>query len=261
MKRALHTIFCGTLSLVIAGCLLTASPIWADDAATITESVRSDAPHYPTEKIKKTITDILSKPEFSTEETQRNLRYTGKPDVSDKKRTGWGESLAEFMQYLASLAEFILWLAAFVLIVLMVVYRSRWLHLFSARSSPPESIIPERLFGLDVRQEHLPADIVAAAMALWSGGRVLEAISLLYRGALSRLMIGHGVMIASSATEGECLQRVNGAVHAELAHYFGMLTQVWLVAVYAQRLPDAATVKALCEGFNAHFVQPESIRP
>ncbi len=236
------------LCSLVAFCFLVAQPIRAED-------------RQPTSaEIKKTITEILGKPEFKTQEMQKKLHYMGKKNERDQSSDSWVQGLAEFIGYLASFLEFILWLCVFIIIVLVIVYRDRWLRLFPSASASlfSKSTVPNVLFGLDVRQESLPADIPGEARFLWSRGKTTEAMSLLYRGALARLIIRHGVAISGSATEGECLQRVSQTAHTELAQYFGMLTHAWQITVYAHRLPEDGAVRELCEGFNHHFEKTAS---
>ena len=79
------------------------------------------------------------------------------------------------------------------------------------------------------------------------------ALSLLYRGALSRLVHDHGVAIHGASTEGECVALARRALHAEGGAFFERLVGAWQVAVYAARRPDPASVSALFDGFDAHF--------
>ncbi len=252
-KRARRALYA-----LIASSVLIAQPVWADNASALPEKLPPGASHYPAEPIKKIITDILANPEFETQKAQKNLRYIGKPNETDPASGEWARELAEFVQYLASFFEFLLWLCAFIVVVLVIVYRDRWLRLFSTGSSFSKSAIPEMLFGLDIRQESLPADIPAEVMSLWARGKAIEAISLLYRGTLAMLIAHHGVAITASATEGECIQRVNDTTRTELAQYFVMLTHIWQITVYAHRLPQSGVVQTLCEGFRHHFERPLS---
>ena len=65
------------------------------------------------------------------------------------------------------------------------------------------------VMGMEVSPETLPADVPAAAWALWQQGRHQEALGLLYRGAISRVIELGRVEIQESDTEGDCLRRVD----------------------------------------------------
>jgi hypothetical protein len=102
------------------------------------------------------------------------------------------------------------------------------------------------VMGLEVTPESLPPDIPGSAWQLWQQGLRQQALGLLYRGAISRL-IEHGrVEIHEADTEGDCLRRVADA--GGLAHpgYFRGLTAVWIELAYAGQAPADAAVEALC---------------
>jgi hypothetical protein len=103
--------------------------------------------------------------------------------------------------------------------------------------------------GLDIRPESLPENIGAAALELLEAGREREALSLLYRGALSRAVHRYGLPILPSATEGEALRAVNATLDPPRAAYFADLVALWQRAVYAGELVSAKPIDRLCRGF------------
>ena len=105
--------------------------------------------------------------------------------------------------------------------------------------------------GLDIRPESLPENIGAAALELLEAGREREALSLLYRGALSRAVHRHGIAILPSATEGEALRAVNATLDPPRAAYFADLVTLWQHAVYAGERVSAKPIDRLCRGFAA----------
>ena len=102
---------------------------------------------------------------------------------------------------------------------------------------------------LDVRLESLSDDVGAAAWALWQAGRVPEAMSLLYRGALSRLIHQYRVPITSSATEGECLDLARARLEPPTLRYVTQVVRAWEASIYGGRALSAAMGEALCTGF------------
>jgi len=102
---------------------------------------------------------------------------------------------------------------------------------------------------LDVRPESLPDDVGAAAWALWQADRVPEALSLLYRGALSRLIHQYGVPITASATEGECLELARARLEAPPLRYVTQVVRAWEASIYGGRALSSAMGEALCTGF------------
>lgn len=95
---------------------------------------------------------------------------------------------------------------------------------------------PTTLFGLDLDEASLPADVIEAARAAWPE-QPRVAFSLLYRGALAYLVRVRGLRISESATEGECVWIVRGRM-ADLAVDFEELTRVWQRLAYGRRIPE-----------------------
>lgn len=106
--------------------------------------------------------------------------------------------------------------------------------------------VPTVVMGMDVAPESLPADIPGRALELWKVGRRHEAMSLLYRGAISRLISSVGVEIAESDTESDCLRRVRSSAENH-AGYFGHLTDAWMRLAYARVVPADPEMESLCE--------------
>ena len=102
------------------------------------------------------------------------------------------------------------------------------------------------VMGMDVRPETLPGDVPSAAWALWCHGRQQEALGLLYRGAISRVMEVARVEIRESDTEGDCVRRVDLAGAAAHPDYFRGITGAWSRLAYAGVCPAQREVEALC---------------
>ncbi|MBL4847911.1 MAG: DUF4129 domain-containing protein [Planctomycetes bacterium] len=130
-------------------------------------------------------------------------------------------------------------------------YRAR-LSLLLATPSEPERnegvVVPEVLMGLDLRAESLPDDIARAAAKAQAKGDAREALSLLYRGALARLIPDLELKIDASATEGDCLAGVKKARGP--AKYFARLTKQWQLVAYGHRDLDASEIEALCAEYD-----------
>jgi hypothetical protein len=122
-----------------------------------------------------------------------------------------------------------------------------------AARTPTGANRPERRFGLDLAPESLPGDLTGAARAAWAEGRTTFALSLLYRGALIRLVDHHGLVIPESATELECVALVTRAPERRASSLFHALTAAWVGARYAARPPADEAFDALCDGFDRAF--------
>jgi hypothetical protein len=95
----------------------------------------------------------------------------------------------------------------------------------------------------------LPSNIGAAARALWQRGDRRGALSLLYRGLLSRLTHVHRVPIVDSSTEGDCLVLLSGRVPPPTVEYATQLVDAWRSFVYGGAETPEPAVYALCDGF------------
>jgi hypothetical protein len=105
---------------------------------------------------------------------------------------------------------------------------------------------PSALFGMDLAPEKLPEDVAAAAAGLAREGRLREALSLLYRGALSELVHKRGLQLLPSHTEGEAVQLAG-------VPYFAALVDVWRAFAYGNRPLEAGRVEALAQGYREAF--------
>ncbi len=90
---------------------------------------------------------------------------------------------------------------------------------------------------------------VARRSQLLEAGRPRDALSLLYRGALSRAVHRYGVAIDESFTEGEALRAVNERLEPPRAAYVSDLVGVWQRVVYAGEDRRTGGDRRLCRGF------------
>ena len=102
------------------------------------------------------------------------------------------------------------------------------------------------VMGMEVSAASLPEDIPEAAWRLWQGGSRQEALALLYRGAISRVMELGRVEIQESDTEGDCLRRVEQSGAVAHPDYFRGITRAWIGLAYAGIAPSDAEVEAIC---------------
>lgn len=185
---------------------------------------------------KDTITEVKAHEDFTVHSMELKHR---KPSSWNGYPGGWLPVLGQILFYTL--------LGAVIASVIWLVWKNR--HLFKAgsfakrirRAAPQAKVV----MGMDVAPESLPADIPAVAMELWRVGRRQEAMSLLYRGSISKLITGRGVEIAESDTESDCLRRVEAEAIAE-AGYFAGLTEAWVLLAYGRSAPPDRTMEDLC---------------
>ncbi len=103
------------------------------------------------------------------------------------------------------------------------------------------------VMGMEISPESLPTNVPDAAWTLWQQGLYQEALGLLYRGSISRVMELSNVEIHESDTENDCLRRVKSAGSAAHPDYFCSITGIWIRLAYAQVNPAESEVILLCE--------------
>ena len=141
--------------------------------------------------------------------------------------------------------------------VALLIWRYRdWLRTFVSRQVPPKPEItrpvPSQLFGLELATETLPDDIAATAEQLWAT-QPREALGLLYRGLLSRLLHDFDLPLKSADTEGQVLARIHQLQQPQLLAFSDDLTRHWQNLAYGHRLPPALAQQQLCRDWRALF--------
>ena len=195
------------------------------------------------------IAEVLKAPEFphQVDIKRWQRRDPGEAPVEDGKpqrRSSGGFNLGAG---LARAVQVIFWVAAIGALAYALWWAARMLP--RSRDAAPEPYRPPAsLFGMELAPDKLPADVAAAALELARGGRLREALSLLYRGALSDLVHRRGVELLSSHTEAEVLVLAQKALPAQ-GWYLENLVKAWRLSAYARRDPTAADVERLANDF------------
>ena len=196
------------------------------------------------------IRKVLASPEFSHHKDVTRWYYTGKEKEATKPT-----ELPAFLRALSLLlgkgAGILLWTAALLLVAVALYYLIKFRPEPRLRNAPAYRP-PDALFGFDLAPESLPDDVAGAAKELARAGRLREALSLLYRGALSTLLHRHHLAFDPGDTEGDCTLTVGIKLPAS-ADYFSRLVGAWQTLAYAARSPDANSVERLCDEWRPHF--------
>jgi hypothetical protein len=158
--------------------------------------------------------------------------------------------LGDFGRFMSDTSRLLVYGLAIVLVALLAVGLRDLVQLRTlARRRAAAAGAVSHVRDLDVRPESLPDDVGAAAWALWQAGQVPAALSLLYRGALSRLIHRFAVPIGAATTEGECLELSRGIVGDVAQRYLTQLVRAREANTYGGRTLSAAMGEALCTGF------------
>ena len=241
------------LAACVAACLalgLASSACAAAPGEPAPASGAANAPigtYLTREEIRAAAAKLRADPNLGGEKTLRTLRWNETKQEKASPPPAW---LTRLFDFFAQSSSLLLWIVGAACAAIAVVWAIRMLRERVPVAAVPESRVTS-VHGLDIRPESLPADIGAAARALLEAGREREALSLLYRGALSRAVHRHGVVIPASATEGEALRAVNARLDPPRAAYFSDLVALWQRAVYAGERVMREPIDRLCRGFAA----------
>ena len=244
------------LLLVVGLTLSFHPPAKADDAKPL-------SPQSAGQSIKS----LLDKPPFKNPETVTRYRFAEEKPATqnkahrDEKLPAWLQALLDSLnnnafKHVAQALEVLLWSLLVVALALLAWRYRDWLHAFVSRTSSPTQKTPKptptQLFGLELGTETLPDDIPALAEQLWPT-QPREALGLLYRGLLSRLLHDFNVPLKSADTEGQILERVHLLQQPQLLAFSDELTQHWQNLAYGHHLPPAAAQQKLCSDWRALF--------
>lgn len=241
----------GLTLLLLAGLFAT---------ATLHGQQETAPPDASAAGVEKTLSEIYARPEFK--EHFREVK-SWVPDDAGKGDLNHSDSFftGDVSPFLGQVFYGVL-LAG---LALLLFFAIRWLvrnwHLLGFRMpARPVRQGPRIVMGMDIAAESLPDDIVGAARAAWHAGHIREALSLLYRGSLSRLVEQHRLPIRDSDTEEDCLLHVARHDRSTAAAYFEELTWAWIRTAYAGRPADAGEFEKLCAAwpFQQRKSQPPS---
>lgn len=209
------------------------------------------------------ITELLDQPPFRNRDTVTRWRF-GEPQTHAEP--GWlerlinrllrGGSLQRGFEHVATGVEIMLWAALFGLVALTLWRYREWLRIHAGRLRPPTVKLrqdaPAVLFGLDILPESLPADVAGEVNRLWDR-QPREALGLLYRAFLSRLLHERKLPLKSAHTEGEILDLLRQDGRPDLVRYAETLTGHWQNLAYGHQVPPSTARNELCDRWRELF--------
>jgi len=208
----------------------------------------SSAPAGPPSEsaVRGAVASLESDPALGTTRKTHVLARTSGPRQPDAPSEGGSHWLGGLLTWVDETARTLLWVAGGLAFVLLGIYFVRLIQLRTERIRVSALAAPTHVRDLDIRPESLPADISAAALALWDQGEHRAALALLYRGMLSRLVHAHSAPIRHSSTEAECEQLAAPHLDARQKACLARLVQVWQDAVYGGKEPTSGDFSVLC---------------
>jgi len=204
--------------------------------------------------IARAIEAVKADPKFSAERTVKAMRW--RSSSGGLKAPGWLHWVRDLFYWIDQSARVLVWCAVAVGVGLLIVYLMRVVRTSRGTDASDEWIAPTHVRELDIRPESLPADVGAAARALWDAGDHRGALALLYRGLLSRLAHVHGVPIRDSTTEGDCLALASAHLTAGRGEYPSHVVRVWQRAVYGGHDASTPMFHRVCDQFASMLDRP-----
>lgn len=244
-----------SLSLVIVSVTLIAptQPIQAEPVKMTEEYLSPEI--VPATESKRVIEEILEGEEFSKTKTETVWRFKNSDDdeIDDFNIPNFDFG---FVKVIGFIIKVLLVVALIAGIIYVIMHREKWISAFKAARSKDDYQAPDILFGMDIRPESLPDNIPEEAKKLWDAGNKREALSLLYRGALMRLVKYEDIPLDSSHTEGDVLRIATPLLQLIQNQYLKLLTKTWQELAYAHRQPDDKNMQILLQHWQSHFVTP-----
>lgn len=263
MRSRLDTAAAGALRCALLTGWLTGGFVHAAEVPlpALTPAAPAASAPLTVEAVRGAVAEMRADPSFANTHTERRLRWVADPASKPPPATKTPHWLRDLARWLAQGGRGLMWLLGAIAVALLLVFAWRWARVAADAARERAALRPSHVNDLDIRPESLPDDIAAAARALAARGEHRAALSLLYRGALSRLVHGHGIEIRAASTEGECLRLAQAVLPADASGYFERLVRAWQNEVYAGRGADAANLLALCASFDAHFAPAPAPAP
>lgn len=228
------------------GCLAVLSlslALLAFDARAIDPAPTPQQVHDATEA-------VYNDPDLHGLKADRVLRFKNRDQPKEADPASDLRWLRDFMRWFTEAGRWLIWLGLAALAALLIVYLRRWIAVRGDAADGRALALPSHVRDLDIRPESLPDDLPAAVRALWQRGESRAALSLLYRGALSRLVHEHDLPVRAASTEGECAALASRHLDAERGAFAARLIGLWQLAVYGARLPEDGAVFAVCDEFS-----------
>jgi hypothetical protein len=198
--------------------------------------------------VQAAVEELRRDPNLGRTKTIKSLHWVeGQPAPILKEPPNWVVGL---FQFLSQAAGVLLWVAGGIGLAIAAIWVYRVVKARRSERRPPAMSTVSHVQDLDIRPASLPADVGGAALELLAAGSTREALSLLYRGALSRAVHNFSVVIGESYTEGEALRAVNQRLDQTRVQYFSTLVGLWQRTVYAADIPAAESVATLCREFS-----------
>ncbi len=191
-------------------------------------------------------TETYRDPRFGGEHTTRKwvFKYAPKPapNASPIPFPAFGNALAIIFKAL-------MWLLLIVASASLLRFAWRWRGRLTPAPVEPMSTLSPSMRVSVVADAPLPADLAAAARALWQAQHQREALALLYRGCVEQTARLLKLPPSADATEADWLRQAAAIDDPAHAQRVIAIVRTWQFAAYAGRYPDDAGIEQLLRGW------------
>ncbi len=217
------------------------------------------------ESSKELIEKTLDHEDFGKASKKKQWVYIGHTEENPDEPPEW---LTKFLKWLfgdtftknssigLQVFEILIWLGVTLLIIWLLRKYASWTKWINIKPKPIDSnekCIPNKIMGMEVTRQSLPKDIPKEFNKLLNQKRCREALSLLYRASLSRIIHQGDIDIPSSATEQECSLLVSQVRSLNEANYFKSLTHTWVLLAYGNQIPSEDILLQLREDWSVYY--------
>ena len=235
---------CAIAAFTCTSIVASASAQAAPQPASAVAGVRRP---LPIAAVETAASAVRADPDIGGTHTIRTWQFKKGEESKPASPDPW---LLDFARWLAEGGRFLIWLLGAAALAAVVVIARRWIAVRGDLALRSGAALPSHVRELDIRPESLPDDIGSAVRAAWLAGQHRSALSLLYRGTLSRLVHSLSVPIGDASTEGDCVRLARVALPGERSDFVGRIVVAWQLAVYGNRPVETATVLSICDDFD-----------
>lgn len=206
---------------------------------------------------KKVIEEVMKTEEFNRSQTVTRWKRIDDAENRSPKEVDSVPSSASYRVFMELLK--ILIITALVVLIAVVIFN----FMVNRRElegglKQERKMKPATVTGVALEEQVLPENLTDEAMALWKSGEVRAAYSLLYRGALSKLVNDYDIELNESFTEADCVRAVKRFSESEVSAFFSSLAGDWCMLAYAHITPSGNFSK-LCSDFNSCFIERSEV--
>lgn len=151
--------------------------------------------------------------------------------------------------FLSSIPTALIWIFIILIVIFLLWHYRNSIQNFRIKTpnfdkAPKAVTRPKQILGLDMSAESLPKDIIEYARQLWNQSP-RQALSILYRGFLLRLLDDHRLPLKSSHTELEVLRLVPFS-NKPLYAFSKKITNQWIDVAWGHKQPNQQIFNELC---------------